>query len=68
MEKTLEEIAGYIEKSGISKSIEKRYAFKLNEACALRVYFGENSWESIDLAYNLGRARGYRAAKAEARR
>ena len=68
MEKTIKSIKDYVRRTKISDDIKRRYDLSMNEALSIRLFYNQNSYNGLLLAYNFGMARGYRAAKAEARR
>ena len=60
----IEKMEKYIEKTG---DLGTMYSLSTEEACDLVEVWKENRIESILLAFNYGRAKGYRAARKEAR-
>lgn len=63
--KTLEKMQQYIQQTGMDCTI-KRYSMQLNELFAmLRM---DDTGMALTVAYDYGRAKGYRAAKAEMKR
>ena len=66
----LEKIQSYVEKTGSEERITDRYTIRLCELSALMdlAKLGANgSFHAIGWAFKYGKAKGYRAAKAEAR-
>lgn len=62
----LERIQRYIEQTAVKNS--GRYNIGLSEAMAIRLLAGSGkTMDAISLAFDFGRAKGYRAAKKEAR-
>jgi len=67
----IEKMKQYIEQTNIPVSKASAYQMNMQEAFALshQAYTcGDFPIEMISLAFNYGQAKGYRAAKAEARR
>ena len=60
----MEEIKQYVDKTGPIPN-QKRFDMRLNELFALRAVSDEDWTEAFILAFVYGRAKGYRAAKAE---
>ncbi len=69
---TIPEIKAYIHRTKIPAKAKENYNLWGPELRALRNMAGvmvtNEVWDAIGLAYDFGMARGYRAAKAEARR
>lgn len=61
-------IENYMRETGISRQLEKRYDMATDDVDAIYVLCGGDLVRGIYLAFKFGRAKGYRAAKAEARR
>lgn len=68
MERSIASIKNYMRRTGISKELEQHYEMNIDEYAALRKLYRDDVTEGIYLAFQFGRAKGYRAAKAEARR
>jgi len=66
----IEKIKRYIKRTNIPVSKASAYQMNMQEAFALshQAYCGDFPLEMISLAFNYGQAKGYRAAKAEARK
>lgn len=67
----IEKIQRYIERTKMDKRLTTPYSINLEESFELAkqaLSCGDFPIEAISLAFNYGRAKGYRAAKAEARR
>lgn len=62
----VEKIQDYIDRTKIKRP--KAYTWSLQELSALYSLAERDPYESFRLAFNYGRAKGYRAAKAEARK
>ena len=60
----IEKIERYIKRTNIAKN--PCYAINLRETCALKNM--ENIFDVVYLAFQYGRAKGYREAKAEAQK
>ncbi len=64
----IEKIQRYIERTGGKFQRETHYRMNLQELFGLSNILAEDTVGAICLAFDYGRAKGYRAAKAEARR
>lgn len=67
----IEKMKRYIERTRMNIENPLQYAMNLSEAFELAkqaIDCGDLPVEMISLAFNYGQAKGYRAAKAEARR
>jgi len=62
----IEKIQQYIEKTAIPKALATRHEMCFGECLALA--HSDEPCDAIALAFSYGRAKGYRAAQAEARR
>lgn len=62
----IEKIQQYIEKTAIPEALATRHEMCWKECLALA--HSDGAGAAIALAFSYGRAKGYRAAKAEARR
>lgn len=63
----IEKMKLYIDRTKISAEQQHAYAIASTDICALFDALQENWFDAICTAYNYGRAKGYRAAKAERR-
>lgn len=63
----VEKIERYIEKTTLSPDISRRYQIESAEAFALLDAMKDSPYITIQTIFEYGRAKGYRAAKAEAR-
>ena len=64
----LEKIRSYVDKTRLTDRVKDNYALKLAE---VQAFYGEadtNLYNAITDAFRYGMAKGYRAARAEARR
>lgn len=68
MEGSIASIITYLRETKISEELLKRYDMRTNDCEALYELCADNFLDGIYLAFQFGRAKGYRAAKAEARR
>ena len=62
---TKEKMDAYIQRTGIFKETRCRYCMTLGEMRVIRDAADENIYEAICLAFDFGRAKGYRAARAK---
>lgn len=64
----IEKMKRYIERTGMREDNHNRYAINVREVFALTHTGMDRPIDAIDLAFEYGKAKGYRAAKAEVRR
>lgn len=64
----IEKIKRYIALTGIKVHGQDRYAMNMREVRELMRSGEERPFDAIDLAFEYGKAKGYRAAKAEVRK
>lgn len=64
----IERIQNYIEGSKLSRKARYAYCMYLNEMDALHEALSQDEFSVMYLIFEFGRAKGYRAAKAEASR
>lgn len=62
----LEQINRYIERTRMSNG--KAYRMNLVDIVAMAMNAKDDPWEMLRLAFDYGRAKGYRAARAEAKK
>lgn len=63
----IEKMKRHIERTHMSEKQRNNYAINNLEICALFAVMQEDWFDAICTAYNYGRSKGYRAAKAEVR-
>lgn len=67
----IEKMKRYIDRTGAEKGLTDKYSMRFAEIYALiseAGVDGNTAWNVITLAFKYGKAKGYRAAKAEALR
>ena len=64
----IEKIKRYIERTNIRPNLEYRYCMCWDDMAALLAQAEVSRFSAIDQAFKYGQAKGYRAAKAEARK
>lgn len=64
----IEKIERYIDRTKISQKSRDAYCMSLDDMRALYEGMRRNQFHTMSLIFNYGQAKGYRAAKAEARR
>lgn len=64
----LEKIQQYTEKTKLSRKTKRAYCMSLNEMKAFHEALQQDEFCAMALIFAFGQAKGYRAAKAEARR
>ena len=62
-----ERIERYIEKTKLSAKITDNYCLYTSDIGAFLEEMNQDWWRAMCMIFNYGRAKGYRAAKAEAR-
>lgn len=60
----MEKVRRYIKISNVPETVTARYMFRVDEVEAL---LGLDHYDALSLAFQYGRAKGYRAGKAAAR-
>ena len=65
MNGTIQKIQRYIERTNVKPGVQNKYQMVLSEIIALKEQADESIIDTICLAFDYGRAKGYRAAKAE---
>ena len=68
MEKTISYLKAYYAKTNIPEEARYRYCMYYKDIKALLDYHRFNDFEALCLAFDYGMAKGYRAAKAKAKR
>ena len=63
----IKQMREYIRKTGICNQLYTRYCMTLGDIDAIYCAISVNSLAAISLAFDFGMAKGYRAAKAEAK-
>lgn len=64
----IEKIQRYIDRTGIVTKIGSAYGMRPRELSAIYEIARRNEFRAMALIFTFGQAKGYRAAKAEARR
>lgn len=64
MERTLQDLKSYCERTKIPKKTQFNYSMCCSELHALYALQRIDAYKAICLAFDYGRAKGYRAAKA----
>ncbi len=63
----IEKIQRYIERTKIDHRTSHAYCMYASELCALYDELRRDSFQAMSILFNFGWAKGYRAAKAEAK-
>lgn len=61
----IKKMQSYVDKSFTKRAKTELYGLRLSEMIALRNLGDSDFWTMLDLAFNYGRAKGYRMAKQE---
>ncbi|MCM1234386.1 MAG: hypothetical protein NC489_30160 [Ruminococcus flavefaciens] len=64
----IEALKLYVERTKMSKGLKEKYNMSTNQMLTLLDFTKSSPMEAIFLAFDYGRAKGYRAAKGEQRR